>query len=741
MTRICMIVESPHKCATIQNYVGNDYNVIACYGHFRTIGSLDDISKDDYAIKFTDIKSKSSVISRMKKCINESSAVVIATDDDREGEAIGWHICDRFGLSMKTTRIIFNEVTQEAIMRALKTPTFINMSVVNAQKTRQVIDMLVGYKVSPQLWKSIGTQKLSAGRCQTPTLGLIYDNHKRISRQTQSMIFVTSGYFTERNIHFILNKEYDDTDDMNTFLNSSITYHHEITKSTLTKVTTDPPIPFDTISLQQASNTELRLTTRDTMNGCQMLYERGYITYMRTDSVKFSPEFLSKCFGFVSGNYGEEYVTSNPTNISTEVNSEKDETSAHEAIRPTNISLLIPEDVTKNACRLYTLIRNRTLMSCMREMISSVIRYKITAPMECVYSYKSSRIDFHGWNIVTHHHKTDETFDYLNTLKMDTIHYNKVVSSQHVKDVPRHYNESGLLTVMKRMGIGRPSTYSSIIETLKERKYVRYTNVDGSKYNSLTMELARHIVTTTTTQKVYGSEKNKLVIQPLGVDVVEFLYHHYGDLFSYTYSKEMEERLDLIVSNNVTQFAVCNDCNDTITKCTSTITTKSSGYKLDDAHTYINGKYGPVIKHINGDDVTFKPVIADIDIEKLKSGEYEASDIIKVPSVDIELGELDGVTIYLKSGKYGKYISYNTKTYSVPKGMDLDNINAIQIIQGIRELSDTISVRRGPKGTYIMIKNKGKKRPTFISLSSFKDDPYKCDVSLLMEVIDSKSSL
>jgi DNA topoisomerase-1 len=738
MTRICMIVESPHKCATIQKYVGNDYNVIACYGHFRCIGSLNDISKDDYTIKFTDIKSKSSVISRLKKCINESSAVMIATDDDREGEAIGWHICDRFGLSMTTTRIIFNEVTQEAIMRAISSPTVINMSVVMAQKTRQIIDMLVGYKVSPQLWKSIGTQKLSAGRCQTPTLGLIYDNHKRISTQEHSMIFVTSGYFTERNIQFILNKEYDEISDMNKFINESIDYNHEITKTPLLAVVTRAPIPFETISLQQTSNTELKLTTRDTMNACQLLYERGYITYMRTDSVKFSPEFLTKCLGFVSSNYGEEYVTSDTHNLSSTVTCDKDEMSAHEAIRPTNLSLVLPEDVTKNASRIYTLIRSRTLMSCMSDMISSVVKYKISAPMGCSYSYKSSRIDFHGWNIVLHHHKTDEPFDYLNTLKTGVVRYNKILSSQHVKDVPRHYNESGLLTIMKRMGIGRPSTYSSIIETLKERKYVRYMNVQGSPYHSITMELSHRDITTTTTEKQYGSEKNKLVIQPLGVDVFEFLNIHYSELFSYTYSKEMEENLDRIVSNNTTSYIVCTDCNDTIDMCTRNITSKPRGYKLDDAHTYINGKYGPVIKHVNGDDVTFKPVISDVDIEKLKSGAYDANDLIKVSPNDIELGELDGETIYLKSGKYGKYISYKSKTYSVPKGMEIDNVNAVQIIQGIREISETISVRRGPKGTYMMIKNKGKKRPTFISLASFKDDPYKCDVSLLMELIDSK---
>lgn len=738
MTRICMIVESPHKCATIQKYVGNDYTVIACYGHFRTIGSLDDISKDDYAIKFTDIKSKYSVISRMKKCINESSAVVIATDDDREGEAIGWHICDRFGLSMKTTRIIFNEVTQEAITRALRSPTIINISVVEAQKTRQVIDMLVGYKVSPQLWKSIGTQKLSAGRCQTPTLGLIYDNHKRISTQEPCMIFVTSGYFTDRNIQFILNKEYDQLDDMNKFLHESIDYLHQMSKTSMVNVTLPPPTPFDTISLQQASNSELRLTTKDTMNACQMLYERGYITYMRTDSVQFSPEFLTKCFDFVRGTYGKEYVTSDKMIHLDKMKPTSDETSAHEAIRPTNISLIVPEDVTKNATRVYTLIRNRAIMSCMTDMISSVIKYKISAPMGCLYNYKSTRIEFQGWNIVTHYHKTDEMFEYLNTLIKGDVCYNKVMSSQHVKDVPRHYNESGLLNMMKRMGIGRPSTYSSIIETLKERKYVRYMNVNGTPYHSLTMELYQKNVTTKTMEKIFGSEKNKLVIQPLGVDVFEFLNRYYSDLFNYTYSREMEEKLDMIVSNNVKSLNICNDCNDTIIQCTGKIMSKSSGYKLDDNHTYINGKYGPVIKHVDGDDVTFKPVIDDIDIEKLKSGAYEAIDIIKSSSVDIELGELDGETIYLKSGKYGNYISYNSKTYSVPKGMEIDNVNAVQIIQGIREISETISVRRGPKGTYMMIKNKGKKRPTFISLASFKDDPYKCDVSLLMELIDSK---
>uniref|UniRef100_A0A6C0BR15 DNA topoisomerase n=1 Tax=viral metagenome TaxID=1070528 RepID=A0A6C0BR15_9ZZZZ len=729
MTRICIIVESPHKCSTIQKYVGNDYNVIACYGHFRCIETLGDISKESYSIKFTDIKSKSSVISRLKKCINESSAVIIATDDDREGEAIGWHICDRFKLSLNTPRIIFNEITYDAISRALNKPTIINLSVVNAQKTRQVIDMLIGYKVSPQLWKSIGTPKLSAGRCQTPALKLIYDNYKTTQQQKETFRYVTSGYFTDKNIHFVLDKEYDTIDTMKHFMDMSKDYIHVLSHDDTIIKSTEPPVPFNTLLLQQASGTELKLTTKDTMNACQLLYERGYITYMRTDSNKFNSGFMDTSIQYIDAIYGKGYVT-----FPIDKDMISDDTSAHEAIRPTDVSVLTPEDVTKNASRIYTLIRNRTIMSCMKPMISSIIKCKISAPMGSAYTYKSSRIDFQGWNIVTNGNKTDDVFEYINKISDGNVSYNKITSLQIAKDVHRHYNESGLLRIMKTMGIGRPSTYSSIIETLKERKYVRYSNVEGIVYKSYDMEMIDGVINTSTKEKTYGVEKNKLVIQPLGVDVVEFLNTYYLSLFNYSYSEEMENRLDAIGSSDTSWYNVCNDCNNTINECTKKIASMEKGYKLDDQHTYINGKYGPVIKIITNGVVTFKPVISEVDSEKLKNGLYKPDDLIKKSSDDVILGEIDGHNVYIKSGKFGNYIYYNDKTYSIPKGNEtLQLEEAMRIINGIREISPTMSVRTGPKGIYLMVKTKGKGKPLFKSLKEFKHDPYKCDISLLID--------
>lgn len=728
MSHICMIVESPHKCGTIQKYVGRDYQVVACYGHFRCIESLGDISQDDYTVKFTDIKSKSSVIRNLKKSISESSAVIIATDDDREGESIGWHICDRFGLSIQTTRIVFNEITNEAISHALKTPTIINMDIVNSQKTRQIIDMLVGYKVSPKLWKYIGVQKISAGRCQSPTLKLIYENHKKSLDHGESFRYVTSGYFTGKNIPFVLNKEYGTKDDMETFLYESKSYKHNLSRERVDTVSKEPPEPFNTLSLQQTANTDLKLTTKETMNACQLLYERGYITYMRTDSVKFSKEFIKTCNEFIIRSYGSEYSMVHKDMVA-------DDGSAHEAIRPTKIMLEHPEDVTKSASRIYSLIRNRSIISCMTPMIMSILRCNIDAPMGASYRYISSRVDFQGWNIVSKMKKTDELFDYLKTISTGNIDYNKITCLQLAKDVARHYSESSLLRIMKTMGIGRPSTYSSIIETLKERKYVKYMNVKGTEYKTNDMEMIDGKITVVQKDKVYGAEKNKLVIQVLGVEVIEFLDTHYDALFNYTYSKDMEDQLDKIVTNDISSYDVCNDCNNTITQCSKTITSKNDGYKLDERHTYINGKYGPVIKCIENDKVTFKPVIEDVDIEKLEKGVYTPSDLIKIKEEDVIIGELDGDQIFIKSGKYGNYILHKSKTYSIPKDGIIDIEIATKIIHGIRELSPTISVRTGPKGPYIMIKSKGKKKPTFISLSGFKHDPYKCDISILMDMI------
>jgi len=249
------------------------------------------------------------------------------------------------------------------------------------------------------------------------------------------------------------------------------------------------------------------------------------------------------------------------------------------------------------------------------------------------------------------------------------------------------------------------------------------------------MEMIDGKITVIQKDKIYGVEKNKLVIQALGLQVIEFLDTHYSSLFNYTYSKDMEDKLDKIVTKDITSYMVCEDCNNTISKCGKTITSKSSGYKLDEHNTYINGKYGPVIKCVENDKVSFKPVIEDVDINKLEKGVYVPNDLIKIKEEDVIVGELDGVPIFIKSGKYGKYIVYNTKTYSIPKDGFVDIEIATKIINGIRELSPTISVRTGPKGPYIMIKQKGKRKPRFISLSGFNHDPYKCDISILMDMV------
>jgi len=298
-TTTLVIVESPAKCNKIESYLGPGYKCIATFGHFRTLDGLKSINVDNFKLKFTPMEEKSKQIYRIKSEIEICMGnVIIATDDDREGEAIGWHVCDMFKLPIETTpRIIFHEITKTAIERAVSTPGTLNMNLVYAQFARQILDLLVGYHISPQLWTHIASSvknSLSAGRCQTPALRLVYDNQKDIDASPGKMVYNTVGYFTKLNLPFNLNRQYDTPKDVEEFLEESVNHEHVFTLSPPKKTSKAPPTPFTTSALQQKASSDYNYSPSETMSICQKLYEGSFITYMRTDSKTYSPEFIEQ---------------------------------------------------------------------------------------------------------------------------------------------------------------------------------------------------------------------------------------------------------------------------------------------------------------------------------------------------------------------------------------------------------------------------------------------------------------
>ena len=324
MSYILVIVESPAKCQKITEYLGPGYKVMASFGHLQELNGLKSIDlNNNYKPNYSVIPSKQKQISTLKSAINLASDVILATDDDREGEAIAWHLCQLFNLCVENTkRIIFHEITKSAIQSAIKEPTILNINMIYSQQARQILDLLVGYKISPLLWENISRNSgLSAGRCQTPALRLVYENQKDIEENPGKRVYNTTGYFTDKNLPFVLNYNHEDKDgtyghDICVFLELETEHKHMINVEKEKESIRKAPTPFTTSSLQQTANSELRCSPKETMSICQKLYEGGYITYMRTDAKVYSQEFINKTKSYITSNFGENYINPNINQLS-----------------------------------------------------------------------------------------------------------------------------------------------------------------------------------------------------------------------------------------------------------------------------------------------------------------------------------------------------------------------------------------------------------------------------------------
>ena len=805
-----VIVESPSKCKKIETFLNNNsastgitYKCIASCGHIRELNGLDSINiKNNFELLFLNSEGKKEQISKLKKAIKQADEIILATDDDREGEAIAWHICDVFKLSVdKTPRIIFHEITETALQKAIKSPTTVNMSVVNAQLARQTLDTLVGYKLSPLLWKHV-KDGISAGRCQTPALRLIYENQKEIDKSPGKQYYSIIGYFTNKNIPFVLNHE--ETDEMNVrdFLNESKPFKHEYKEIILKNKETAAPNAFTTSTLQQASSNKFHISPKETMTLCQKLYESGSITYPRTESTTYSEEFRVKMIDFIKQRYGEEYVNEKTPgvlvneendnkplkkgkNVKKGKSVKKEDECPHEAIRPTNITIeeLDEKQFTAKENRLYRLIRERTMESCMKNATISQLTCSINAPLKHIYKYQTEQVVFAGWKIVGGYDDVNKEYNYLQLIKPSVIlNYNKIKATIHLKETKQHYTEAKLIQLLEEKGIGRPSTFSSLIDKIQERKYVKKENVKGIIIICRDFELENQTIKSVNTEREFGNEKNKLVITPVGILALEFLLKHFDTLFQYSYTKQMEDELDEVAKNNKKWQDVCEKCNNEIENLSSTILERGKEtIRIDEHHTYMIGKYGPVIKYDTSnnaennntndkgkdkgkgkykksDTVSFKAVRKDIDLNKLRNGEYTIDELVETAE-DKEtrigtssIGNYKDLPVYVKTGKFGKYLEWNdSKTSLKHIKTKIENITIDDVAEDLydlettqdepsilRVITDDASIRKGKYGDYIYYKTKKMKKPRFLKLDGFKKNlsSYNyltCDITVLQE--------
>ena len=786
-TTSLVIVESPAKCKKIEEYLGPGYKCVATYGHIRELPSLKNIDIENnfsptYLLIDNAVKNKN--IEFLRKEIKAANEVILATDDDREGEAIAWHLCDVFKLDInKTKRIIFHEITESALQQSIRNPKFLDLNLVHAQQARQILDILVGFKISPVLWKLVSQPKgkdnaLSAGRCQTPALKLVYENQKEIEEAKEKKVYNTIGYFTNSNLPFELNKQIDDEDDMIDFLDESSKFSHIYTCTQPDKVLKQPPEPFTTSRLQQVSSNELHYSPKETMRICQLLYEGGYITYMRTDSKVYSEDFIKTATEYITNKYNNQYV--NP-NLTTNPGIQKDEPKkrgkkksesndilrqeAHEAIRPTNISLNnLPEEMDSKEKRMYKLIWTNTLESCMSAASFYTVTANITAPLHTKYTYSTELIDFPGWKIVENKFsRENKDYQYLQTIKKDSpIQYKKIYSKVTIKGTKMHYTEAKLVQLLEEKGIGRPSTFSSLIDKIQERGYVKKEDIKGKEIICRDFELENGEICEELSKREFGNEKGKLVIQQLGVIVMDFLEKNFSKLFNYEYTSLMESALDKISKGQLIWFEVCSSCNKEVDELIELIRNETKyEFKIDDNNTYLIGKHGPVIKCVeekNGkEEVTFKSVKKDIDVSKLKNGEYEVNEITdtnKKTNTQYILGQYEGKDVILRKGKFGLYISWgdNSKNLKEFGNRPIENITFEEVKEIlkkgsniIRDIDSSLSIRNGPKGDYIFHKNTKMKKPLFYDIKLFKLETYEdykiCDITILKSWISEKYSI
>ena len=775
MTQSLVIVESPAKCKKIESYLGPGYKVIASYGHFRTISGLDAIDiangfTPKYSIIQEDLKLKQ--IERIRAEIAKSTDVILATDDDREGEAISWHICDLFSLPIKTTkRIIFHEITETAIKMAILNPKRINMDLVYAQQSRQILDLLVGYNISPILWNCVSKThdtSLSAGRCQTPALRLVYDNYLDIKKAPGKMVFNTTGFFTNLNLTFELNKQFTNKEVVKDFLEKCNIFDFEYTSTSPKKNIKKPPEPLTTSTLQQLASNELHLSPKDTMKYAQQLYEGGYITYMRTDSKKYSAEFVDKAKSYIKSKYGEQYISQGIDNLivgskKKEKEKEKEDLKiqeAHEAIRPVNIVSELDE-LQPKAIKLYDLILKITLETCMPSAQFSSISASITAPLETKFVYKTELPIFLGWQILEKI-KTDEnnTYQYIESLKQNISMKPKRIDAKFTLiELKSHYSEARLIQLLEEKGIGRPSTFASLIDKIQERKYVEKQNINGKEIECIDFILNENNITETKCKREFGNEKNKLVILHLGVLVIEFLIEKFGTFFNYEYTKEMEDDLDNIANGKKEWSSLCDTCNNSLTQLTSQIQDlKKFNIVIDDEHTLIIGKYGPVVKFVDKKDkknISFLRVKQDLDLNQLKKmSQVTLEDVIDVNNCDKNaLGKYKGQDLFIKKGKYGVYAKWGNETKSLNEDFSLipiekiEYLNVLKFLEKdnlldpskpvglIREITEYISIRTGKFGDYIFYKKPRMKKPDFLKLNGFNGDYKKCEKELIINWI------
>ena len=697
MPKNLVIVESATKAKTIEKILGQDFKVVSCVGHISDlpVKELGVDVENDFKPKYIIPTEKKPVIKDLKKYVNESDKVWLASDEDREGEAIAWHLYENLNLTNKDyDRIVFHEITKNAILAALDSPREINYNLVNAQQARRVLDRLVGYELSPVLWRKVKTG-LSAGRVQSVSVRLIVEKEREIKNFLTNSTYKSIGTFKNSsgvNLKAELNNKFDSAEDVKAFLQKNINSKYTVSSVEKKPAKKSPTPPFTTSTLQQEASRKLGFGVTRTMSTAQKLYEAGLITYMRTDSVTISEEAKSSILSKIESKYGDSYV-----NLRNYKNKNKSAQEAHEAVRPTDISV---EDISSDydQQRLYQLIWRRTISSQMSDaQIERTVVNINSNYFDEIFIARGEVIKFDGFLRVYNEGTDDETQEEKGTLPQLNVNENldliNIISRESFSRPPSRYTEASLVKKLEELGIGRPATYATTISTIQNRGYVSKGDNEGQERTYKSIELKNgDIIESTSTEKT-GSNKGKLVPTDIGIIVNDFLVDNFNNILDYGFTAEVEKSFDKIAEGNqnwtdiIKQFYTDFHTNVNIVKDTAE---RQSGEKIlgDDPVSgrvvkVRLGKFGPIaqIGTVDDDD---KPVFASLTTEQQLDTITldEALELFKFPK---EIGTYKGEIVTVNNGRYGPYLKYSSKSISIPKEIDPHSVDIDSAIPLIDE--------------------------------------------------------
>lgn len=698
-----IIVESPAKAKTIQKFIGKDYTVISSKGHVRDLPQKDlgiDVSKN-FLPKYEILSDKKKLITDIKKMVTEADTVWLATDDDREGEAISWHLMEAANIPAdKIKRIVFHEITKKAIDNALGTPRQLDVDLVNAQQARRILDRLVGFELSPVLWRKVKPQ-LSAGRVQSVAVKLIVERERKINQFESTSAYRVVGQFitndsTKTEFDAELNKRFDTKIEANNFLedckNKSFTVE-AVEKNPGKK---SPAPPFTTSTLQQEASRKLGFSVSKTMVIAQQLYEAGYITYMRTDSVNLSDFALQEAKEEITASFGAEYSKTRKY-VTKSLGAQE----AHEAIRPTSMTNhTIPGDTFTK--RLYELIWKRTLASQMSDAKTEKTVINIPVPNRSEKFIATGEVIlFQGFLKVYTESNDDENEEIKGWLPPVAV--GNPLSAREIKAVqkyaqpPVRFTEASLVKKLEELGIGRPSTYAPTITTILKREYVVKENRPGAEREYCQLILNNNVIKEEIKKEKYGFEKDKIFPTDIGIVVNEYLQENFESIMDFSFTAKVEKEFDDIAEGNIQwQEMLQNFYNDFHPSIDRAITysTKASGERLlgQDPKTNENvfaklGKYGPMAQ-IGENYEDKKPRYARLkphqSIESITL--EEALELFKLPRT---VGEFEGQNVVIGIGRFGPYIKLGTQYVSFPKTEEPTEITldkCIELIEQKRQL-------------------------------------------------------